>query len=413
METELITNYLLGKAKHIFKPACNKLRHPFIVPGEGYMNELWGWDSYWVACSLRSMFARFGDRFMEEHGITRDDAVLHMKGSVLDFLDSQSDDGSIPSMLAEEGIFQDFFTDEIKKGHKHNQHAPFLCQATLGAAMFTGDFGWFDAEKLIRYLEYYQQNQYDGKSGLFFWQNDIMIGIDNNPTVFWRPPRSSADIFLNCFIYLEYLALVQILKAKGDSRAIRIGSEAEKLKRAINEEMWDERDGIYYSQDISFHHTNCSAGGVKLHSGMPPHWKSMPLKIRIWACFLPMYAGICSAEHAERMCTHLTADDSFLANYGIRTLASNEKMYCLQNSRGNPSNWLGPVWTVANYCVYQGLKNYGKTELSKEVARRTVALMENSLERYGDLFESYHPDSGKPFMHPGFLSFNMLVSEMM
>lgn len=42
METELITNYLLGKAKHIFKPACNKLRHPFIVPGEGYMNELWG-----------------------------------------------------------------------------------------------------------------------------------------------------------------------------------------------------------------------------------------------------------------------------------------------------------------------------------------------------------------------------------
>lgn len=316
-------------------------------------------------------------------------------------------------MLAEEGIFQDFFTDEIKKGHKHNQHAPFLCQATLGAAMFTGDFGWFDAEKLIRYLEYYQQNQYDGKSGLFFWQNDIMIGIDNNPTVFCRPPRSSADIFLNCFIYLEYLALVQILKAKGDSRAIRIGSEAEKLKRAINEEMWDERDGIYYSQDISFHHTNCSAGGVKLHSGMPPHWKSMPLKIRIWACFLPMYAGICSAEHAERMCTHLTADDSFLANYGIRTLASNEKMYCLQNSRGNPSNWLGPIWTVANYCVYQGLKNYGKTELSKEVARRTVALMENSLERYGDLFESYHPDSGKPFMHPGFLSFNMLVSEMM
>ena len=53
------------------------------------------------------------------------------------------------------------------------------------------------------------------------------------------------------------------------------------------------------------------------------------------------------------------------------------------------------------------------TELSKEVARRTVALMKNSLERYGDLFESYDPDSGSPFMHPGFLSFNMLVSEMM
>ena len=101
MKTEPITDYLLGKAKNIFKPACNNLRHPFIVPGEGYMNELWGWDSYWVARSLRHMFGRFGDCFMKEHGIGRDQAVLHMKGSVLNFLDRQSDDGFIPSMLAE------------------------------------------------------------------------------------------------------------------------------------------------------------------------------------------------------------------------------------------------------------------------------------------------------------------------
>lgn len=125
-----------------------------------------------------------------------------------------------------------------------------------------------------------------------------------------------------------------------------------------------------------------------------------------------MYAGICSVERAERMCAHLTADDTILAKYGIRTLASNEKMYCLKYSRGNPSNWLGPVWTVANYCVYKGLENYGKTELSREIARRTAALMNNSLEKFGELFESYNPDSGEPFMHPGFLSFNMLASEM-
>lgn len=413
MKTELITNYLLGKAKNIFKPACNNLRHPFIVPGEGYMNELWGWDSYWVAHSLRYMFGRFGKLFMEKHGIERSDALLHMKGSVLDFLDSQADDGFIPSMLAEEGIFKDFFADELKKGHKHNQYAPFLCQSALGAAQFANDYGWIDSEKLVAYLGYYKRNQYDEKSGLYFWQNDIMTCIDNNPTVFCRPPRSSADIFLNCFIYLEYVALAKILAAKGDDRSDNIMAQAERLKRAINDEMWDERDGIYYSQDISFSISDFSACGVKLHSGMPPHWKSMPLKIRIWACFLPMYAGICSAERADRMCAHLTSDDAVLAKCGIRTLASNEKMYCLENSKGNPSNWLGPVWTVANYCVYKGLKNYGKTELCKEVARRTVELMYNSLEKYGDLFESYNPDSGKPYMHPGFLSFNMLVSEMM
>ena len=70
------------------------------------------------------------------------------------------------------------------------------------------------------------------------------------------------------------------------------------------------------------------------------------------------------------------------------------------------------MWTVANYCVYKGLEQYGKTKLAKEIARRTLALMERSLKKYGDLFESYDPDSGEPFMHPGFLSFNMLAAEM-
>lgn len=413
MGSECIINYLLDRAKRIFKPACGALKHPFIVPGEGYMNELWGWDSYWVARSLRHMFWRFGDAFMEEHGFGRGAAVLHMKGSVLDFLDSQSEEGFIPSMLAEEGIFKDFFAHEAQRGSRHNQHAPFLCGAALGAARFANDFDWIDAEKLIRYLDYYKKYQYDEKSGLYFWQNDIMACIDNNPTVFFRPLRSSADIFLNSFLYLEYTALAAILHAKGDSRACKAAAEAEDLKRAVNDEMWDERDGIYYSQDLSFFRTDCSAGGIKLHSGMLPHWKSMPLKIRIWACFLPMYAGICGAERAERMCRHLTADDAFLAAYGIRTVAENEKMYSLAKSEGNPSNWLGPVWTVANYCVYKGLEQYGKTKLAKEIARRTLALMERSLKKYGDLFESYDPDSGEPFMHPGFLSFNMLAAEMM
>jgi len=25
----------------------------------------------------------------------------------------------------------------------------------------------------------------------------------------------------------------------------------------------------------------------------------------------------------------------------------------------NPSNWLGPIWLVANYVVFRGLLNYG------------------------------------------------------
>ena len=56
---------------------------------------------------------------------------------------------------------------------------------------------------------------------------------------------------------------------------------------------------------------------------------------------------------------------------------------------------------------------YGKTELAEKVRSATVRLLDNSLSKYGDLFESYNPDSGEPYMHPGFLSHNLPVIGML
>lgn len=126
-----------------------------------------------------------------------------------------------------------------------------------------------------------------------------------------------------------------------------------------------------------------------------------------------MYAGICSDEQAERMCKHLIDDDELFAEYGIRTLAKNEKMYSLVKSAGNPSNWLGAVWVIANYCVYKGLARYGKVELAAKLKEATFKLLNKNLEERGDFFESYHPDSGEPFMHAGFLSHNLPVIDML
>ncbi len=413
METENIKKYFLQNIKNILKPPAANLRYPFIVPGAGYMSELWGWDAYWVALALRKAFGVFDESELERAGISRETAIAHMRGSVLDFLDSQQADGYIPVMTASEGLFAGFFESEYKKGIPHNQHLPFLCRFALLASEFSGEYDWFDMDKLVAYTEYFEQKQYCERSGLYFWQDDIMIGIDNNPTVFARPPASSADIFLNCFMYLEYDALYELLNKSGDGRAEHALEMREKLKDAVNSEMWDERDGIYYSQDINLHRTKCVVKGVELHSGLPPHWNSVPLKIRFWGCFLPMYAGICSPERAQRMCAHLTENDDILAAFGIRTLAKNEKAYSLVKSAGNPSNWLGAIWTIANYCVYKGLCRYEKAELAEKVRGATLDLLNNSLSKYGDFFESYNPDSGAPFMHAGFLSHNLPVIDML
>ncbi len=408
-----IEEYILSHFKGILKPPVKNLKYPFIVPGTGYLTELWGWDAYWETLSLKRAFELFGDEEMARAGVSRQTATEHIRGSILDFLDAQEEDGFIPIMVSAGGLFEGFFQNEHKKGTPLNQHLPFLCQFVLLASEFFGGSDRFDVEKLIKYIRYFEEKQYDKNSGLFFWQDDIMVGIDNNPTVFYRPHRSSADIFLNSFMYLEYAALAKILEMLRDGRASEAAEKAEKLKAAINTEMWDERDGIYYSQDVGFEKTKCAVKGVALHSGLAPHWKTMPLKIRFWACFLPMYAGICNETQAERMCVHLTENDDIFAEYGIRTLAKNEKMYSLVKSAGNPSNWLGSVWCISNYCVYKGLVRYGKSELAEKLKQATLNLLDKNLNEHGDLFESYHPDTGEPFMHPGFLSHNLPVIDML
>lgn len=412
MENIEIKNYILSHLKGVLKPPAKNLKYPFLVPGTGYMSELWSWDAYWEALSIKRAFELFGEEEMERAGISRRTAAEHIRGSVLDFLDAQEEDGFTPTMVSSEGLFEGFFHNEHEKGTPMNQCLPFLCQFALLAGDFSGNYD-FDTEKLVKYMQYFEAKQYDEKSGLFFWQDDIMVGIDNNPTVFYRPQRSGADIFLNCFVYLEYVALAELLERLHDSRAAETAEKAEKLRTAINKEMWDERDAIYYSQDIGFHKTERAVKGVALHSGLAPHWNTMPLKIRFWGCFLPMYAGICDDRQADRMCLHLTENDDLFAEYGIRTLAKNEKMYSLVKSQGNPSNWLGAIWTVANYCVYKGLVRYQKDELAEKLRKATLDLLEKALKEHGDFFESYHPDTGEPFMNKGFLSFNLLGTDML
>ena len=414
MENEkAIKNYVLLKIKNIMKQPAKNLRYPFLVPGTGYTSELWGWDAYWEAVSLRRICEICKDDELTKAGISRKIIEEYMRGSVLNFIDAQEDDGYIPIMLASEGLFENFFHCEYVNGVQHNQHLPFLCQFTLLASEFSGRYDWFDGNKLLAYMRYFELHQYDKSSGLYFWQDDIMIGIDNNPTVFKRLPRSSADIFLNSFIYLEYEALAKLLEKLNDERVNDIRKKQEKLKAAVNIEMWDAHDGIYYSQDISMYKTDCSVKGVVLHSGMATHWHTVPLKIRFWGCFLPMYAGICTENQAERICNHLTENDDIFATYGIRTLARNEKMYSLEKSAGNPSNWLGAIWVIANYCVYKGLVRYNKIELANKLRSATLDLLSRSLTEYGDFFESYHPDTGAPFMHAGFLSHNLPIVDML
>ena len=238
--------------------------------------------------------------------------------------------------------------------------------------------------------------------------DDRAIGVDNDPCTFYRPKKSSASIYLNCLMYKELCALVYLLEQIGES-SHEYAMEAENLKNAVREHLWDERNGFYYSADINLLPVDMEC---ELHQGAPRHWHSVIQKIDVWSGFMAMWAGIATKEQAERMVNeNMLNPKTFWAQYGVRTLSKLEKMYCVIKS-GNPSCWLGPIWGISNWMCFKGLVHYGFISEAKELAEKTIRLFGEDIEKYGELHEYYHPDSGEGVNNIGFQNWNFLVNNM-
>lgn len=411
-QAEIVTirDYIRQNAFKMLKPGKGVFPYPFIDPGAGYEDNLWDWDSFWSTVGLYKMadFLKDDPAFDKEGA--RATILEHARGSVRNFLNFQLEDGFIPMSVSATGLFSDFLTKQHQAGEPVNQHKPFLCQGILNVCRETGDYSWAGPifDKVLLYLKVYDDNQYDEKSGLYFWLNDIMIGVDNNPAVFSRPDRSGGDLYLNCFLYLEFRACAEVAEKLGRQEAAALYTKkADKLAAAIQKECWDSRDGLFYSVDIQVHTHKTEV----FHHGLGAFWNSIPLKIRSWVCFLPLYAGIATKEQAEQMVARHYHDKDFKCDYGVRTLSRDERMYSTECT-SNPSNWLGPVWVISNYCVFKGLLNYDFTTEAAEIAEGTVRLLAADIRENGGMSESYVPETGKPMYYNGFLDWNILVVNM-
>ena len=136
------------------------------------------------------------------------------------------------------------------------------------------------------------------------------------------------------------------------------------------------------------------------------------MRIGVWTGFLCMWSGIATKEQAQRMVEeHFLNTKTFNAKYGVRSLSKAEKMYSVKKT-GNPSCWLGPIWTNCNYLVFLGLLRYGYTDLAKELAEKTVTLLGKDVEECGDFHEYYDPDTGVGVNNKGIQSWNLLVYNM-
>jgi putative isomerase len=399
----LVEEKLSAEYAGMFREPGGALKHPFLTPGsDQYAEVLWDWDSWFSNIALRQILAKSGSV------AEQDRARPYERGCVLNFLEFGGMDGWIPILSGRGG------PEKPEHIYEHNMHKP--CLAQHAAFLVQADGG--DAEWLRSKFYYLQaflnnyRNHHRHSCGLYFWQTDMSIGVDNDPCTYYRPPRSSGAIYLNALMLKELEAISYLCRClELGEIAAHYQKDAGDLREAIQEHCWDERDGFFYSVDLNLLPVEAKRT-FGLHQGMPRDWPCVIQRIGVWSGFLALWAGLATAEQAERIVVGQYRDPkTFNAPFGIRTLSRMEKMYNLR-ATGNPSSWLGPIWGISNYMVWRGLLNYGFRDDAEQLAAKTVRLFGRDLERFGTLHEYYQPENGEPILNPGFQNWNYLVLNM-
>ncbi len=408
--------YIYKEMKGMYREPGGALKYPFLAPGSNqYLDMLWDWDSWLSDIALRQILLENGNEKDSE------EALKYEQGCVLNSLSYGGMDGWIPIWIERNAPGREEMLS-VRNPWKSNMHKPTLAQhAAFIVKHMNGDAEWLrdDFYTLQAFVSKYLNFHRHPATGLIYWETDEAIGVDNDPSTFYRPYGSSGSIFLNALMYKELQAasyIAECLNLPDISKYFEL--EAEQLLENIREHCWDPRDGFYYSVDLNLRPVekpdieHIQPGKLYLHVGQPRTYDCLIQRLSVWSGFMAMWANIATPRQAKIMVEkHFYDTTSFNAPAGIRTLSPLEKMYDTRAS-GNPSSWLGPIWINVNYLVFRGLINYGYNNEAKEVAEKTVLLLGRDFERFGALHEYYLPENGEPVLNKGFQNWNFLVLNM-
>ncbi len=405
---DALVRYFAACAPKLLRPADGFLKHPSVapsLPGKAYATSLWDWDTLWTSQGLFRLAGLLGDDQLKEK------LCEHVSGSLMNFLENASPDGQIPIVMTAEN--PDPFRIVGKNSTSRNQAKPIFGQLGLLACNQCGDTGWLEPhfDSILRFYDAWTKHN-SSQIGLLVWGDDVAIGDDNDPTTFGRPFFSSANLLLNCLFYQDLLASAELAtRLKRSTDHDRLSRQAQELGQNIQTFCWDPRDRFYYTVDVQ-----CVDRRAELipnvARGMEMSWKCLPMRIQMFTGFLPLWCGIAPQKNAQELvAANYLADDRLCAEWGTRTLSSRETMYSLEFS-SNPSNWLGPVWIIANYFVWKALQRYGYKKEADALADKTLLLLSRDLQANGSLNEYYDPDTGAALSHNGFIDWNLLALEM-
>jgi putative isomerase len=200
-------------------------------------------------------------------------------------------------------------------------------------------------------------------------------GLDNSP-MYDNASFDSAthrlmlgDVGLMSLYIADCDALAEIADTLGkapEAKELRTRAATYRAKLAT---MWDEHRGIFLNRDLST---------GKSSSRLSP------------TNFYPLLARAATPQQANRMIhEHLLNPDEFWGQWVLPSIARNDPAFKDQNY------WRGRIWGPMNYLVYLGLRNYDVPAVRRELAQKSLALVQQEWHEKGHLHENYNALTGE------------------
>ena len=363
------------------RPAEGFIKYDYLIPA-GFYKQMWDWDGFFIGSHL-----------------AQQGKPQYLKYWVLDFAGAIDKDGYVAGCITTKGPRPLMGRFAMK---------PFLAQGAVIASESTGDYAWVKPiwENMRKVITYREQTQFDPKYGLFFWENAISSGADNNVELTNDPNEKSSILAtdISTFQYREYKAMAQIAEKLGyPNEAAEYKKKAANLKAAMLKHLWFANEAMFYN--------------VRRENGRP-------IKRISYSNFVPLIDDILADKDAKQMIArYMLNKDIMLAPYGVRSLSKQDPDYNNNAIIIPYSNWQGPVWINANYLNYIALKRNGfdkeAAELSGILGRMVVA----DIQKWGSMHENYDaetgaglaptPEQSENHVFSGFVGWNLLAQDLL
>jgi alpha,alpha-trehalase len=370
-------------APQTIRSADGYIRYPYLIPA-GYYAQMWDWDGFFIGL-------HWANQNPEEAKYLRDWA--------LSFASSADADGYVAGCITPQGPRPLFGKFAMK---------PFLAQGALIAAQSLHDYEWVRSvwPSMQRIVAYRERTQFDEKWRLWFWDNAMQSGADNNAALSNDPKDRSAILAVDASVYAmrEYLAMAALAEHLGYGAAARnYRLHAAGTRQAILKNLWSPKDALFFNR--------------RRDTGA---W----IRAIDWTGFLPLLDGLLSSPDAQRMIRrHLLNPAEMRSEYGFRSLSKSDAAYNNEATINPYSNWRGPIWINANFLDWIALRRYGFNSEAHWLALTLAGELHRDIARWGSMHEDYSAETGDGLApteaqspggkFAGFVGWNLLAQDML